>query len=78
MNISVEEITEVALSLPTDVRALLADRLVESLNSIDDETAVREAWVKEIRRRVEEVKAGTAQLIDGDVAFARIDKLLAE
>ncbi len=32
MTITVEQITEAALSLPSDARALLADRLVESLD----------------------------------------------
>ena len=43
VRISVEKITEAVLSLPGAVRALLADRLVESLNPIYDDT-IRETW----------------------------------
>jgi len=75
MRIPVEEITEVVLSLPSDARALLADRLVESLDPITDE-AVRNLWATEAQRRLEEVRTGQVVAIPGDVALARIRSLL--
>ena len=42
----VEKLTEEMLALPSDARALLADRLVESLDPISDES-IRVLWVAE-------------------------------
>lgn len=72
MGVSIENITETALSLPIADRAILADRLVESLDAREDGDAVRDAWIVEIRRRVEEVKSGKAILIDGPEGLARV------
>lgn len=44
MAIPVEKLTEELLSLPSDARALLADRLVESLDPINDES-IRALWI---------------------------------
>lgn len=75
MSIPVEQITEVALALPSDARALLADRLVESLDPITDD-AIRDLWGKEALRRFEEVRSGEVESISGDEALARIRTLL--
>ncbi len=72
MGVLIEDITETALSLPMADRAVLADRLVESLDEREDAEAVREAWITEIRRRVAEVKSGKAVLIDGEVGLAQV------
>lgn len=40
MSLTVEQIAEEALSLPSEARALLADRLVESLDPRDANAAV--------------------------------------
>ena len=71
MNISVEKITEAVLSLPSDARALLADRLVESLDPIYD-GAVREAWTTEARNRLQEVESGQVSSIPGDIAVQQV------
>ncbi len=75
MSISVEKITEVVLSLPSDARALLADRLVESLDPIMDED-IRGLWAEEALRRFEEVRSGKVESIPGEVALARIRGLI--
>ncbi|MBK6750421.1 MAG: addiction module protein [Pyrinomonadaceae bacterium] len=72
MGVLIEDITETALSLPIADRAVLADRLMESLDEREDAVAVREAWITEIRRRVAEVKSGKAVLIDGEVGLAQV------
>ena len=46
MSISIEKLTEAVLLLPSDARALLADRLVESLDPITDDD-IRNLWVVE-------------------------------
>ena len=75
MSIPVEKITEVVLSLPSDARALLADRLVESLDPMTD-ADVREIWAAEALRRLEEVRSGKVETIPGDVVLARARSLL--
>lgn len=52
-----------ALSLPEDERAELAHTLVKSLDSPADPDA-RDAWDEEVARRLAEIEAGTAKLVD--------------
>ena len=51
--------------LPEAERAELAHALVKSLDAPDDSDAL-EAWKKEILRRLAEIDASTAKLIDRD------------
>ena len=68
MGIPVEKLTEAVLALPADARALLADRLAESLDPlVDDE--IRGLWVDEAVRRRDEVRTGRVQTISADAAL---------
>lgn len=71
MLITVEQIAEEALSLPSEARALLADRLVESLDPAED-GYVRHLWVQEAQRRIAEVRSGKVATISGEAAFAQV------
>lgn len=71
MGMTVEQIAEAALALPSEARAILADRLVESLDPAEDGTA-RQLWVAEAIRRRDEVRSGQVQTIPGDEALARV------
>jgi putative addiction module component (TIGR02574 family) len=71
MRLTVEQIAEEALSLSSDARALLADRLVESLDPAEDED-IRQLWITEACRRLDEVRSGRVQTIPGDVALAQV------
>jgi putative addiction module component (TIGR02574 family) len=75
MSIPLEKIAEVALSLPSDARALLADRLVESLDPLTDET-VRQAWATESLRRRDDVRAGKVVTISETDVARRVRALL--
>lgn len=75
MRVSLENLTEEALALPADARALLADRLVESLDPLTDDE-VRALWATEAIRRRDEVRAGTVETVAGDTAAERIRVLL--
>ena len=68
---SVAELMDRARALPPAERALLAEALVASLHTEPD-PEVEAAWGEEIRRRVAEIDAGSAVLVDGEEAFARI------
>jgi hypothetical protein len=74
---TVEQIAEEALALPSESRALLADKLVESL----DEAAlsrIDHAWLAEAKRRREEVRSGGVQTIAGDEALADVRRTLGQ
>jgi len=71
MNLSVEQIAEEALSLPSEARALLADRLVESLDPSED-GYIRQLWAAEACRRRDDVRAGRVKTIPGDEALKQV------
>jgi len=68
---TVEQIVEEALSLPSEVRALLADRLVESLDPAED-GYIHQLWASEALRRRDDVRSGRIETIPGDDALARV------
>ncbi len=72
---SLEQLTEELLSLPSASRALLAERLVESLE-FDTDPIIQEAWTNEAKRRRDEVRNGTVETIPGDQALAQVRRLL--
>jgi putative addiction module component (TIGR02574 family) len=75
MSIPIEQIAEAALALPSDARALLADRLVESLDPLTDQD-VRDAWASESLRRLDEVRSGKVKAIPAEEVFSRIRSIL--
>ncbi len=76
MAISIEQLTQAALSLPSEARAQLADRLVESLApGQDDEIQI--AWTAEAVRRRDELRRGDIQPIPGNEALQRVRDRLA-
>ncbi len=75
MPIPVERLTEEVLALPTDARALLADRLVESLDPLTDE-AVRGVWALEAIQRRDQARSGRVETIPEEVVADRVRRLL--
>jgi putative addiction module component (TIGR02574 family) len=57
-----DQLLTLALELPPEERAALADELIQSLDPPPDED-VEEAWSEEIRRRLERLHSGTATTI---------------
>jgi Putative addiction module component len=72
---SIEQLTEEVLSLPSVSRALLADKLVESLE-FDTDLAIQAVWVTEAKSRRDEVRDGSVQTISGEEALAQVRRLL--
>ena len=70
----VTELTERAKSLPPEDRARLAEELLATLDSSDDE--VDAAWDAEIRKRITEIENGTVRPIPADEAFAQVRQAL--
>ena len=76
MSMTVEQIVDEALGLPSEARALLADRLVESLDPVED-GYVRQLWVAEALRRRDEVRSGKVRTVPGDEALAQVRRAVA-
>jgi hypothetical protein len=72
---SIEQLTEEILSLPSESRALLADKLVESLE-FDTDSVIQAVWVTEAKHRRDEVRNGSIQPIPGEDALAQVRRLI--
>jgi putative addiction module component (TIGR02574 family) len=75
MPMTMEQLAEEALALPSEQRALLADRLVESLDA-DEVSRLDHLWAAEAKRRRDEVRQGRVQTIPGEEALARVRRSL--
>jgi hypothetical protein len=72
MATSVEELATKAMALPGEARALLAERLVESLN----DESVSEIWLTETKKRRNEVRSGQTQPVPGVEVMEEVRKLI--
>ena len=77
MHMRVEDIADEALALPSEARALLADRLVESLDPAED-GYIHNLWVAEANRRLQELRSGQITGIPGEEAVARLRQKYTE
>jgi putative addiction module component (TIGR02574 family) len=77
VSMTIEQVTEEALALPSEARALLADRLAESLDPTED-SQVRDVWVAEARRRRDDVRSGRVKTIPSDEAMAQVLRAVAK
>lgn len=68
---NVEQIVDEALGLPSEARALLADRLVESLDPAED-GYVRQLWAAEALRRRDDVRTGRVVAVSGEEGLERV------
>lgn len=76
MSMTVEQIVDEALSLPSEARALLADRLVESLDPSED-GYVRQLWIAEAMRRRSDVSSGRVAAVPGEEGLAQVRRAVA-
>ncbi len=70
-----EKLVEEVLHLPKHSRALLAEKLLESLD-YEDTFEVSSEWREEIHRRCHEIDEGTAKLIPASKVFDELDRKL--
>lgn len=73
--LSIEQLTQEVLSLPSAARSLLAEKLVESLE-FETDLAIQAAWTSEAKRRRDTIRSGAVQLISGEEALAQVRRLL--
>jgi putative addiction module component (TIGR02574 family) len=74
MTPQVSEVLQRALTLSSQERGLLIDRLIESLDEGPAEEGVEEAWAHEIKRRVDDVRSGKVKMIPGEQVLRRLAK----
>jgi hypothetical protein len=72
---SIEQLVEELLALPSLSRALLAEKLVESLE-FDTDPTIQAAWITEAKKRRDEVHSGYVQPIPGEEALTQVRRLL--
>lgn len=63
MTAGMDEITQLALTLPVDQRAQVANALLASLDDTADSAEVHEAWTAEIKSRVDDITSGRVQTV---------------
>lgn len=69
------EVIRGAMSLDVRDRATLAEKLLASLEELNEEEAER-LWAEEAQRRLDEYRSGRAKSVEADVVHAKVDKLL--
>jgi len=74
MTPQVSEVLEKALTLSTQDRGLLIDRLIGSLDEGPAEEGVEEAWAEEIKRRLDDVRSGKVKTIPGEQVLRQLAK----
>lgn len=77
MGMTVEQLAEEALALPSKSRALLADRIVESLD-VAELSDLDQLWAAEAKRRRDEVRENRVKTIPGDEAFLKVRRVVGQ
>ena len=75
MPLSLEQLAEEAMRLPVASRALLADRLVESLDFAEPDEILR-LWVAEAIQRRDEIRSGQVKPIPGEEVVEEVRRLV--
>lgn len=73
--LSLEQLIQEALALPEPSRALLAEKLMESLE-FDRDDNLQKLWKTEAKARRDEIRRGIVQPIPGEEALAQVRQLL--
>jgi putative addiction module component (TIGR02574 family) len=71
MGLPAEKIIAEALELPRNIRAIVAERLIESLD-LEEPLGLSDEWREELLRRCKAIDDGTTELLDADKVFARL------
>ena len=66
--LSVEELIQEALSLPSSSRVFLVEKLIESLESDIDEN-IQKSWNTEAKKRRDEIRNHTVEPISEEIAL---------
>jgi putative addiction module component (TIGR02574 family) len=72
MTPQISKVLEKALTLSNQDRGLLIGQLIESLDEGPAEEGVEEAWAKEIKRRLDDIRSGKVKMIPGEEVRRRL------
>lgn len=76
MKTDTAKIVSEALTLPPEARAFVAERLIESLDTVSGEE-LSPAWREEVRKRCREVEEDSVELRDAADVFDKAHRTLA-
>jgi len=71
MPLTFDQVADEAMQLPSAARALLAERIVESLDTAEADE-IHHAWMAEAVRRRDDVRSGRVQPLPGDEVLAEV------
>jgi len=74
MSAATEKLVAKILQLPRESRALLAEKLIESLD-YDESLELSAEWRAELERRCRELDNGETEGIPAEQVFAEVEKL---
>jgi len=72
--LTANELIDEAISLPVELRGQLIEKLLKSLNPLQDE--IDRLWAVEAERRVAEIESEAAQTTLGEEVFRKLRKRL--
>ncbi|MBU0479616.1 MAG: addiction module protein [Proteobacteria bacterium] len=72
---SLEEIYAEAQALPSEAKAILAEKLVESIED-DVDPRIARSHLNEVKRRRDEIRTGKVMAINGDEGLAQIRRTM--
>ena len=75
MSPKVENVVKQALELPSQSRAFIAEKLLESLD-YEEPFEISKEWKNEIKKRCRQIDQGDVELIAGDKVFEDAAKRL--
>ncbi len=75
MPLTLDQLAEEAMHLPSVSRAELAERLVESLDFAEGDE-IQKLWAAEAVRRRDEVRSGRVQPIPGEDVIAEVRRIV--
>ena len=75
MQRTADQLAEEVMQLPIETRALLIDKIVESLD-LDQPDEIQRLWAAEAIRRRDEIESGKAQTIDGEQVISEARRLV--
>lgn len=71
MTVVANKVFDEALSLPSDARMILVEKLLASLN-LPTNAEIDLLWAEEAEQRISQIDQGDVALISGDEVFAKI------
>jgi putative addiction module component (TIGR02574 family) len=71
MTVVADKVFNEALSLPSDARMSLVEKLLASLN-LPTDTEIDRLWAEEAEQRISQIDRGEVKLVSGEEVFAKI------